>query len=53
VSLSIRAFASSSHPGNVKPFNEDRVSVVPHLSNEHPDISLFAVYDGHGGEGCA
>lgn len=37
----------------MKPFNEDRISIVIKLSNEYPDISIFAVYDGHGGQGCA
>jgi protein phosphatase PTC2/3 len=37
----------------VKPFNEDRLSIVPKLSADYPDISIFAVYDGHGGSGCA
>jgi len=23
------------------------------LCKEYPDISIFAVYDGHGGHGCA
>ena len=49
----IPAYAAYSHRGNIKPFNEDRVSIVPKLSNEHPEISIYAVYDGHGGHGCA
>lgn len=49
----IRGYAANTHRGNVKPFNEDRISIVTKLSNEFPDVSVFAVYDGHGGQGCA
>jgi serine/threonine protein phosphatase PrpC len=49
----IRAYAANSHRGLVKPFNEDRLSIVPKLSPIYEDISIFAVYDGHGGSGCA
>lgn len=50
---SVRGYAANSHRGNIKPFNEDRISIVTKLSNEFPDVSIFAVYDGHGGQGCA
>jgi serine/threonine protein phosphatase PrpC len=53
VSNLVRAYAAFSHRGNIKPYNEDRVSIVPKLCNDLPDISIFAVYDGHGGHGCA
>jgi serine/threonine protein phosphatase PrpC len=49
----IRAYAANSHRGNIKPFNEDRISIVTRLSERDPDVSIFAVYDGHGGHGCA
>lgn len=53
LSLNLRAYAAHSYRGAVKPFNEDRILIAPRLSNDHPDISLFAVFDGHGGHGCA
>jgi len=51
--LYVRAFAANSHRGNVKPFNEDRISIITKLSPEYQDIKLFSVFDGHGGHGCA
>jgi len=53
VSNVIRAFGANTNRGNVKNYNEDRISIVPSLSQEYPDVSLFAIYDGHGGQGCA
>jgi protein phosphatase PTC2/3 len=47
------AYAANSHRGNVKPFNEDRISIVTKLSIDYSDVSIYAVYDGHGGQGCA
>ena len=49
----MRGYAANSHRGNVKPYNEDRISIVTRLSNEYPDASIYAVFDGHGGHGCA
>lgn len=37
----------------MKPYNEDRISIVTRLSNDYPEVSIFAIYDGHGGHGCA
>ena len=37
----------------MKHYNEDRISIVTRLSNEYLEVSIFAVYDGHGGHGCA
>ena len=31
--------------------NQDSFSAEPHLSSSLPDVALFGVYDGHGGEG--
>lgn len=53
VSSWIRAYAANSHRGIIKPFNEDRLSIVPKLAPNHEEVSIFAVYDGHGGSGCA
>lgn len=53
LSSAVKAYAANSHRGNIKPFNEDRISIVTRLSPDNPDVSVFAVYDGHGGQGCA
>ena len=53
VSSFIRAYAANSHRGIIKPFNEDRLSIVPKLAPNYEEVSIFAVYDGHGGSGCA
>ena len=49
----IKAYAANSHRGLIKPFNEDRLSIVPRLAPNFEEVSIFAVYDGHGGSGCA
>jgi hypothetical protein len=36
--LYVRAFAANSHRGNVKPFNEDRISIITKLS---PRVSRY------------
>ena len=41
------AVTSATHMGR-RPYQEDR-----HFVEEGPDYTLFGVFDGHGGEGCA
>lgn len=48
--LPVHSYAANTHNGTIRGYNEDRISAVP-LTN---DIAyLFAVYDGHGGNGCS
>lgn len=55
----VRAYAANTHPGIVRPYNEDRVSIILNIlspspsSEPWPKCSFFGVYDGHGGAGCA
>ena len=48
--LPVHSYASNTHNGTIRAYNEDRISAVP-LSNNI--AYLFAVYDGHGGSGCS
>ena len=58
---SVKAYAANTHMGLVRPYNEDRVSIIMNISRpanskyagEWPNCSYFAVYDGHGGAACA
>lgn len=57
---SISAYAANTHQGCVRNYNEDRVSIILNISKPAsfkngywPKCSFFAVYDGHGGAGCA
>mmetsp|Transcript_16666 Transcript_16666/g.29969 ORF Transcript_16666/g.29969 Transcript_16666/m.29969 type:complete len:399 (+) Transcript_16666:167-1363(+) len=55
----VRAYAANTHPGIVRPYNEDRVSIILNIlspsspSEPWPKCSFFGVYDGHGGAGCS
>ena len=57
---SIAAYACNTHNGLIRNYNEDRISIIHDLQNpnqkfskNHQKVSFFAVYDGHGGKGCA
>jgi protein phosphatase 2C family protein 2/3 len=55
------AYASNTHEGLVRPYNEDFVAVVPDLKKsalsggtyQCKKVSYFGLFDGHGGNGCA
>jgi serine/threonine protein phosphatase PrpC len=56
----IKAYAANTHHGLFRNYNEDRVSIILSISKPSskkidywPKCSFFAVYDGHGGSGCA
>lgn len=56
----ISAYAANTHQGCVRNYNEDRVSIILNITKPNsykgttwPKCSFFAVYDGHGGSGCA
>ena len=60
-SKNIYSFAANSTQGIIKKINEDRVSIILNFKREPyidpleywPHISLFGIFDGHGGTGCA
>lgn len=52
----IHAFAANTNSGLVRPYNEDRISIIlnsldPAKRNDlsWPLVNIFAVFDGHGG----
>lgn len=57
------AYGANTHNGIVRNYNEDRISIVLDLkkpgllptSSKQPQfqIQFFAIFDGHGGHGCA
>ena len=58
------SYAANTHNGTSRNYNEDRISIVldlkkpgskpdEPLSNGIKQASFFAVFDGHGGHGCA
>jgi protein phosphatase 2C family protein 2/3 len=57
----LTSYAANTHNGNIRTYNEDRVSIILNISRPEnkrsvpnwPECSLFAVYDGHGGSRCA
>ncbi|KRX03971.1 Protein phosphatase 2C (PP2C)-like domain [Pseudocohnilembus persalinus] len=57
----IKSFASLSHQGIHRNYNEDRVKIITNLQKPSfkqgtyywPDIHYFAIFDGHGGVKCA
>jgi protein phosphatase 2C family protein 2/3 len=60
----VAAYAANTHNGTSRNYNEDRISIVLDLKKpgSKPDeplgpgikqASFFAVFDGHGGHGCA
>ena len=59
----MRAYAANTNQGLVRNYNEDRVSIILNIlkppqresfpDSQWPRCSFFAIYDGHGGSGCA
>lgn len=59
----ISAYAVNTYKGIIRNYNEDRVSVIVNAKkptnftskndNDWPNISLFAIFDGHAGNKCA
>lgn len=55
------AYGANTHNGIIRNYNEDRISIVlelqnPRLTKMHKSdrrISYFAIFDGHGGQGCS
>lgn len=53
------SYAANTHSGLIRPYNEDRISIVLDLKKpgttgtQTSKVSFFAVFDGHGGSGCA
>ena len=57
------AYGANTHNGIFRNYNEDRISIVldlkkPGLKPNNPKqpvkkIQFFAIFDGHGGHGCA
>ena len=57
------AYGANTHNGLIRNYNEDRISIVLDLkkpgiqptSTKQPSfkIQFFAIFDGHGGQGCA
>jgi hypothetical protein len=56
----VKAYAANTHQGTVRNYNEDRVSIIlnivkpnTYVGDDWPKCSIFGVFDGHGGQGCA
>jgi serine/threonine protein phosphatase PrpC len=58
---SVYAYATNTHDGLVRAYNEDYVAVVPDLRKpsslggnyQSKKVSYFGLFDGHGGNICA
>jgi len=58
----VSAYAANTHNGIIRPYNEDRISIVLDMKKNHgtpkaqplvdKKVSFFAIFDGHGGAGC-
>jgi hypothetical protein len=57
----VHAYATNTHDGLVRAYNEDYVAVVPDLRKptnlggnyQSKKVSYFGLFDGHGGNACA
>lgn len=50
----IKAYSYSTNEGNVRTYNEDRVSIHSYqLPSNGKYLHYFALFDGHGGDKCA
>ncbi|KAL4479202.1 hypothetical protein ABPG72_011414 [Tetrahymena utriculariae] len=57
----VHAYGANTHQGLIRGYNEDRVSIILNMVKpqekshvaDWPNISFFAIYDGHGGAQCA
>ena len=56
----VKSYGVNTYQGIVRNYNEDRVSIIinmnkpkDYIKGKWPKTSFFAIYDGHGGEGCS
>ena len=52
----IKAYAYNTNEGNIRDYNEDTITVTKILLNpkeKNNYFYFFAIYDGHGGNGCS
>ena len=56
----VKSYGVNTYQGIVRNYNEDRVSIIINMNkpkdftkSKWPKTSFFAIYDGHGGEGCS
>ena len=59
------SYGANTHNGIIRNYNEDRISIVLDLKNptrqrsqppinaHDKKVSFFAIFDGHGGQGCS
>lgn len=48
--IPVLAYASNTHNGAVRSYNEDKITTLPFFNNM---AYYFAIYDGHGGNKCS
>jgi protein phosphatase PTC2/3 len=56
-STSLVNYGANTHNGLIRLYNEDRISIVlelkSHSKSQDKRVTYFAIFDGHGGSGCA
>ena len=49
----IKSYSSCTNKGNIRDYNEDTITTIKLTPNPNDSFYFFAIYDGHGGNGCS